>query len=97
MRGGSAVMSNLMHRSFLFAVKVKDMMHKGVECVADSGRRCKAKDVMTSGIVYSATTRVPRMPFAFWKAGEVPAGAMVCMVSLGDLSHALARDISGED
>ena len=52
MRGGSAVMSNLMHRSFLFAVKVKDMMHKGVECVADSGRRCKAKDVMTSGIVY---------------------------------------------
>ena len=62
-------------------------------------RRCKAKDVMTSGIVYSATTRVPRMPFAFWKAGEVPAGAMVCMVSLGDLSHALARarDISGED
>jgi len=34
MRGGSAVMSNLMHRSFLFAVKAKDMMHKGVECAS---------------------------------------------------------------
>ena len=43
MRGGSAVMSNLTHRSFLFAVKVKDMMHKGVECVADSGEGARPR------------------------------------------------------
>ena len=60
-------------------------------------RRCKAKDVMTSGIVYCRGNDGAEDAFAFWKAGETPAGAMVCMVSLGDLSHALARDISGED
>jgi CBS domain-containing protein len=129
-------------------MKVKDMMHKGVEClspdtavdaiakkmkeldvgaipIAEHGTlvgmvtdrditiRCvadnadmakvKAKDVMTRGVVYCRDnedvedavrimegTQIRRLPVLD------EAMLMVGMVSLGDVSHALPRDITGE-
>src|SRR5262249_4143233 len=60
MRGGSAVMSNLMHRSFLFAVKVKDMMHKGVEyaspCTAINTIAKKMRELDIGAFPVAATT-----------------------------------------
>lgn len=129
-------------------MKVKDMMHKGVECVspdtainaiakkmrdldvgaipvASNGElvgmvtdrditiRCvaddetmskiKAKDVMTSGVVYCRDTEDVEDAVRIMEGKQIrrlpvldEAMKMVGMVSLGDVSHALPRDITGE-
>ena len=129
-------------------MKVKDMMHKGVECVspdtainliakkmrdldvgaipvAANGKlvgmvtdrditiRCvvgnetmssiKAKDVMTSGVIYCRDNEDVEDAVRIMEGKQVrrlpvlnEAMQMVGMVSLGDLSHALPRDLTGE-
>jgi CBS domain-containing protein len=129
-------------------MKVKDMMHKGVEClgpdtaiavvaktmreldigaipIAADGQllgmitdrdiiiRCvagsealsqvKAKDVMTSGVVYCRDTEDVEDAVRIMEGKQIrrlpvldEAMQMVGMVSLGDVSHALPRDITGE-
>jgi CBS domain-containing protein len=128
-------------------MKVKDMMHKGVECVSpdtainaiakrmreldvgaipvaadgklvgmvtdrDIAIRCvadsqdiskvNAKDVMTSGVVYCRDNEdvEDAVRIMEGKLRRLPvlneAMQMVGMVSLGDVSHALPRDITGE-
>ena len=129
-------------------MKVKDMMHKGVECVAPTPRstpsqrkcasstsapfpvasngtligmvtdrditiRCvadnesmskvKAKDVMTSGVVYCRDNEDVEDAVRIMEGKQIrrlpvlnEAMQMVGMVSLGDVSHALPRDITGE-
>ena len=129
-------------------MKVKDMMHKGVECVspdtainliakkmrdldvgaipvAANGKlvgmvtdrditiRCvvgnetmssiKAKDVMTSGVIYCRDNEDVEDAVRIMEGKQVrrlpvlnQAMQVVGMVSLGDLSHALPRDLTGE-
>lgn len=129
-------------------MKVKDMMHKGVECVspetaiqavakrmreldvgaipvevdgklvgmvtdrditirgvADSEdvSKLKAKDVMTSGVVYCRDTEDVEDAIRIMEGKQIrrlpvldEAMQMVGMVSLGDVSHALSREITGE-
>lgn len=129
-------------------MKVKDMMHKGVECVsldtainaiakkmrdldvgaipvASNGElvgmvtdrditiRCvaddetmskiKAKDVMTSGVVYCRDTEDVEDAVRIMEGKQIrrlpvldEAMKIVGMVSLGDVSHAVPRDITGE-
>jgi CBS domain-containing protein len=129
-------------------MKVKDMMHKGVECVspdttvnkvamkmkeldvgaipiAKDGKlvgmitdrditiRCvagnedmgkvKAKDVMTQGIVYCRDNEDVEDAVRIMEGKQIrrlpvldESMKMVGMVSLGDISHALPRDITGE-
>ena len=129
-------------------MKVKDMMHKGVECVspdtainliakkmrdldvgaipvAANGKlvgmvtdrditiRCvvgnetmssiKAKDVMTSDVIYCRDNEDVEDAVRIMEGKQVrrlrvlnEAMQMVGMVSLGDLSHALPRDLTGE-
>jgi len=129
-------------------MKVKDMMHKGVECVspdtainfiakkmrdldvgaipvAANGKlvgmvtdrditiRCvvgnetmssiKAKDVMTSGVIYCRDNEDVEDAVRIMEGKQVrrlpvlnEAMQVVGMVSLGDLSHALPRDLTGE-
>ena len=129
-------------------MKVKDMMHKGVECVSpetainavakrmreldvgaipvasngtlvgmvtdrDIAIRCvadnesmskvKAKDVMTSGVVYCRDNEDVEDAVRIMEGKQIrrlpvldEAMQMVGMVSLGDVSHALPRDITGE-
>ena len=129
-------------------MKVKDMMHKGVECVspdtainliakkmrdldvgaipvAANGKlvgmvtdrditiRCvvgnetmssiKAKDVMTSGVIYCRDNEHVEDAVRIMEGKQVrrlpvlnEAMQVVGMVSLGDLSHALPRDLTGE-
>ncbi len=129
-------------------MKVKDMMHKGVDCVApdtainviakkmreldigaipiavdgklvgmitdcDITIRCvaddatmskvKAKDVMTSGVVYCRDTEDVEDAVRIMEGKQIrrlpvldETLQMVGMVSLGDVSHALPRDITGE-
>ena len=129
-------------------MKVKDMMHKGVECVSpdtainliakkmrdldvgaipvaangelvgmvtdrDITIRCvvgnetmssiKAKDVMTSGVIYCRDNEDVEDAVRIMEGKQVrrlpvlnEAMQVVGMVSLGDLSHALPRDLTGE-
>jgi CBS domain-containing protein len=129
-------------------MKVKDMMHKGVEClspdtaidaiakkmkeldvgaipIAEHGTlvgmvtdrditiRCvadnadmtkvKAKDVMTRGVVYCCDNEDVEDAVRIMEGKQIrrlpvldEAMQMVGMVSLGDVSHALPRDITGE-
>ncbi len=129
-------------------MKVKDMMHKGVECaspdasvskialmmkeldvgaipIAKDGKllgmitdrdialRCvagsedmskvKAKDVMTHGVVYCRDNEDVEDAVRIMEGKQVrrlpvldEEMEMVGMVSLGDISHALPRDITGE-
>lgn len=129
-------------------MKVKDMMHKGVECVSpetainivakrmrdldigaipiaidgkligmvtdrDIAIRCvadredmsrvKAKDVMTSGVAYCRDIEDVEDAVRIMEGKQIrrlpvldEAMQMVGMVSLGDVSHALPRDITGE-
>ena len=127
-------------------MKVKDMMHKGVECVspdtainavarrmreldvgaipvasngalvgmvtdrdiaircvAESMSKIKAKDVMTSGVVYCRDNEDVEDAVRIMEGKQIrrlpvlnEAMQMVGMVSLGDVSHALPRDITGE-
>jgi CBS domain-containing protein len=129
-------------------MKVKDMMHKGVECVspdtaidavakkmreldvgaipvASDGKlvgmvtdrditiRCvadnetmskiKAKDVMTSGVVYCRDNEDVEDAVRIMEGKQIrrlpvldESMRIVGMVSLGDVSHALPRDITGE-
>jgi CBS domain-containing protein len=129
-------------------MKVKDMMHKGVECVApdttmnsiakrmkeldvgampiakdgkllgmitdrDITIRCvagnenmgkvKAKDVMTQGVVYCRDNEDVEDALRLMEGKQIRRlpvldedMRMVGMVSLGDISHALPRDITGE-
>ena len=129
-------------------MKVKDMMHKGVECVSpdtainliakkmrdldvgaipvaangelvgmvtdrDITIRCvvgnetmssiKAKDVMTSGVIYCRDNEDVEDAVRIMEGEQVrrlpvlnEAMQVVGMVSLGDLSHALPRDLTGE-
>ena len=129
-------------------MKVKDMMHKGVECVSpdtaidaiarkmreldvgaipvasngslvgmitdrDITIRCvagneamskiKAKDVMTSGVVYCRDNEDVEDAVRIMEGKQVrrlpvldESMRMVGMVSLGDVSHALPRDITRE-
>ena len=129
-------------------MKVKDMMHKGVECVSpdtaidaiakkmreldvgpipvvtegklvgmitdrDIAIRCvaddetmskiKAKDVMTSGVVYCRDNEDIEDAVRIMEGKQIrrlpvldEAMRLVGMVSLGDVSHALPRDITGE-
>jgi CBS domain-containing protein len=129
-------------------MKVKDMMHRGVECVspdtainavakrmreldvgaipvASNGQlvgmltdrditiRCvaenesmstiKAKDVMTSGVVYCRDSEDVEDAVRIMEGKQIrrlpvldEAMQMVGMVSLGDVSHALPHDITGE-
>ena len=129
-------------------MKVKDMMHKGVECVspdtainliakkmrdldvgaipvAANGKlvgmvtdrditiRCvvgnetmssiKAKDVMTSGVIYCRDNEDVEDAVRIMEGKQVrrlpvlnEAMQVVGMVTLGDLSHALPRDLTGE-
>lgn len=129
-------------------MKVKDMMHKGVECVspdtainliakkmrdldvgaipvAANGKlvgmvtdrditiRCvvgnetmssiKAKDVMTSDVIYCRDNEDVEDAVRIMEGKQVrrlpvlnEAMQVVGMVSLGDLSHALPRDLTGE-
>ena len=129
-------------------MKVKDMMHKGVECVSpdtaidaiarkmreldvgaipvasngslvgmitvrDITIRCvagneamskiKAKDVMTSGVVYCRDHEDVEDAVRIMEGKQIrrlpvldESMQMVGMVSLGDVSHALPRDITGE-
>ena len=129
-------------------MKVKDMMHKGVECaspdtavsavaqkmkeldvgsipIAKDGKllgmitdrditiRCaagnetmskvKVKDVMTQGVVYCRDNEDVEDAVRLMEGKQIrrlpvldEAMRMVGMVSLGDVSHALPRDITGE-
>ena len=129
-------------------MKVKDMMHKGVECVSpdtainsiakkmlaldvgaipiaqdgklvgmitdrDIAIRCvadnadtskvKAKDVMTQGVVYCRDNEDVEDAVRIMEGKQIrrlpvlnEAMQMVGMVSLGDVSHAVPRDITGE-
>ena len=126
-------------------MKVKDMMHKGVECVSpdttinavakrmreldvgaipvatngtlvgmvtdrdicvadnESMSKVKAKDVMTSGVVYCRDNEDVEDAVRIMEGKQIcrllvldEAMQMVGMVSLGDISHALPRDITGE-
>ena len=129
-------------------MKVKDMMHKGVECVspdtainaiakkmreldvgaipiAQDGKlvgmitdrditiRCvagngdmskiKAKDVMTQGVVYCRDNEDVEDAVRIMEGKQIrrlpvldEAMHMVGMISLGYVSHALPRDITGE-
>ena len=129
-------------------MKVKDIMHKGIECVApdtavsavaqkmkeldvgampiakdgkllgmitdrDITIRCvagnenmskvKAKDVMTQGVVYCRDTEDVEDAVRLMEGKQIRRlpvldenMRMVGMVSLGDISHALPRDITGE-
>ena len=129
-------------------MKVKDMMHKGVEyaspdtaidaiarkmreldvgaipvasngslvgmitdrditirCVAgnEAMSKIKAKDVMTSGVVYCRDNEDVEDAVRIMEGKQVrrlpvldESMRMVGMVSLGDVSHALPRDITGE-
>jgi len=129
-------------------MKVKDMMHKGVECVSpdtainliakkmrdldvgaipvaangelvgmvtdrDITIRCvvgnetmssiKAKDVMTSGVIYCRDNEDVEDAVRIMEGKQVrrlpvlnEAMQVVGMVTLGDLSHALPRDLTGE-
>jgi CBS domain-containing protein len=129
-------------------MKVKDMMHKGVECggpdtavkliagmmreldvgaipIAKDGTllgmitdrdiaircvaagedmsRLRAKDVMTQGVVYCLGDQDIEDALRVMEGKQVrrlpvldDEMEMVGMVSLGDISHALPRDIAGE-
>jgi CBS domain-containing protein len=125
-------------------MKVKDMMHKGVECVSpdtaidavakkmreldvgaipvtsdgklvgmvtdrDITIRCVAddetmsKDVMTSGVVYCRDNEDVEDAVRIMEGKQIrrlpvldEAMKIVGMVSLGDVSHAVPRDITGE-
>jgi CBS domain-containing protein len=129
-------------------MKVKDMMHKGVECVSpetpvssiakkmkeldvgaipiakdgkligmitdrDIAVRCvaggedpakvKAKDAMTHGVVYCRDSEDVEDAVRIMEGKQIrrlpvldEAMRIVGMVSLGDVSHALPRDITGE-
>jgi CBS domain-containing protein len=129
-------------------MKVKDMMHKGVECLApdtavdaiakrmkeldigaipiaengtlvgmvtdrDIAIRCvadhadmskvKARDVMTRGVVYCRDNEDVEDAIRIMEGKQIrrlpvldEAMQIVGMVSLGDVSHALPRDITGE-
>jgi CBS domain-containing protein len=129
-------------------MKVKDMMHKGVECLSpdtavnkvakrmkeldvgaipitkdgklvgmitdrDITIRCvaqsedmekvKAKDVMTQGVVYCRDNEDVEDAVRIMEGKQIrrlpvldETMKMVGMVSLGDISHALPRDITGE-
>ncbi len=129
-------------------MKVKDMMHKGVECVSpdtsvdtvakkmreldigaipiakdgkllgmitdrDIALRCvadgkdpskeKAKDVMTQGVVYCRDDEDVEDAVRIMEGKQIrrlpvldEAMKVVGMVGLGDISHALPRDITGE-
>ena len=129
-------------------MKVKDMMHKGVECVSpetsvsaiakkmkeldvgaipiakdgklvgmitdrDIAVRCvagggdiskvQAKDAMTHGVVYCRDNEDVEDAVRIMEGKQIrrlpvldESMQMVGMVSLGDVSHALPRDITGE-
>jgi CBS domain-containing protein len=75
-----------------------------IRCVADSQdiSKVNAKDVMTSGVVYCRDNEdvEDAVRIMEGKLRRLPvlneAMQMVGMVSLGDVSHALPRDITGE-
>lgn len=129
-------------------MKVKDMMHKGLECVSpetgvaniaqkmkqfDVGAipvakdgeligmitdrdiviRClangkdssklKAKDVMTAGVVYCRDTEEVEDAIRLMENKQIrrlpvldETKRMVGMISLGDVSHAVPQDLTGE-
>ena len=129
-------------------MKVKDMMHKGLECVSpeagvaniaqkmkqfdvgaipvakdgeligmvtdrdivirclangkDSGK-LKAKDVMTAGVVYCRDTEEVEDAIRLMENKQIrrlpvldETKRMVGMISLGDVSHAVPQDLTGE-
>ena len=76
-----------------------------IRCVADneSMSKVKAKDVMTSGVVYCRDNEDVEDAVRIMEGKQIrrlpvldEAMQMVGMVSLGDVSHALPRDITGE-
>jgi CBS domain-containing protein len=76
-----------------------------VRCVADDETmsKIKAKDVMTSGVVYCRDNEDVEDAIRIMEGKQIrrlpvldEAMQMVGMVSLGDVSHALPRDITGE-
>ena len=76
-----------------------------IRCVADneSISNVKAKDVMTSGVAYCRDNQDIEDAVHIMKGkqiGRLPvldeAMQMIGMVSLGDVSHGLPRDITGE-
>jgi predicted transcriptional regulator len=76
-----------------------------IRCVADNETtsNVKAKDVMTSGVVYCRDNEDVEDAVRSMEGKQIrrlpvlnEAMQMMGMVSLGDLSHALPRDIAGE-
>jgi CBS domain-containing protein len=76
-----------------------------IRCVAgnEAMSKIKAKDVMTSGVVYCRDTEDVEDAVRIMEGKQIrrlpvldEAMKMVGMVSLGDVSHALPRDITGE-
>ena len=76
-----------------------------IRCVADneSISNVKAKDVMTSGVVYCRDNEDIEDAVHIMKGKQIrrlpvldEAMQMIGMVSLVDVSHALPRDITGE-
>jgi CBS domain-containing protein len=79
--------------------------HITVRCVAGNETMSKimAKDVMTSGVVYCRDNEDVEDAVRIMEGKQIrrlpvldEAMQMVGMVSLGDVSHALPRDITGE-
>ena len=76
-----------------------------IRCVAgnETMSKVKAKDVMTSGVVYCRDNEDVEDAVRIMEGKQIrrlpvlnEAMQMVGMVSLGDVSHALPRDITGE-
>ena len=76
-----------------------------IRCVAgnEAMSKIKAKDVMTSGVVYCRDNEDVEDAVRIMEGKQIrrlpvldEAMRMVGMVSLGDVSHALPRDITGE-
>lgn len=76
-----------------------------IRCVANGKDLSKvtAKDVMTPGIVYCRDTEEVEDAVRIMESKQIrrlpvldEAKRMVGMISLGDISHALPRDIAGE-
>ena len=76
-----------------------------IRCVADNETmsKIKAKDVMTSGVVYCRDNEGVENAVRIMEGKQIrrlpvldESMRIVGMVSLGDVSHALPRDITGE-
>ena len=76
-----------------------------IRCVAgnEAMSKVKAKDVMTSGVVYCRDNEDVEDAVRIMEGKQIrrlpvldEAMQVVGMVSLGDVSHALPRDITGE-